>query len=63
MKNAIKSYEVKGVSLFGASLASLISGVQENSVRMPSGMSREQRRKWAAEQVRTMNQEAQVAQA
>jgi hypothetical protein len=52
MNKAIKTHETQGVEIFGASLSALISGVNEKSVRIPSGMSREERRRWAAEQVR-----------
>ena len=42
---------VKDTEIFGVSLSLLISRANEKSVTMPSGLSREQRRKWAAEAV------------
>jgi len=41
-------YTVKGVVLFGVSLSVLISGANEKSVRMPHGMTREERRQWVS---------------
>ena len=37
----------KDISLFGVNLSTLISRTQEKSVKMPAGLSREQRRAWA----------------
>lgn len=54
MNKAIETHKTQGVEIFGASLSALIAGANEKSVRMPSGMSREQRRKWVAEQVSKM---------
>lgn len=51
-EQTLKSKDIQGVVLLGASLSALISGVNEKSVRMPHGMTREERRKWAAKSVR-----------
>ena len=39
----------KDIEVIGASVSLLISRANEKSVTMPSGLSREQRRAWAAE--------------
>jgi|TARA_R110002050_G_scaffold178634_1_gene311848 hypothetical protein len=50
--SALKDKDIQGVVLFGASLSVLISGANEKSVRMPHGMTREERRQWVAKSVR-----------
>jgi hypothetical protein len=49
MKTEQRHDLVKDIEVFGVSLSLLISRANEKSVTMPSGLSREQRRAWAAE--------------
>jgi hypothetical protein len=51
MKTIQRNDIKKENTLFGVSLSLLISRATENAVIMPSGLSREQRRVWAREQV------------
>ena len=46
---------VKDTEIFDVSLSLLISRANERSVTMPSGLSREQRRAWAADQARKIH--------
>ncbi|MGA6367225.1 hypothetical protein [Proteus penneri] len=48
MKNSINATLKQDARIFGASFNTLVSRVEERSVRMPSGLTREQRRQWAA---------------
>lgn len=45
----------KDIEVFGVSLALLVARANEKSVTMPSGLTREQRRAWAAEQARKIH--------
>lgn len=47
MDRHLQCHPQKDTVLFGVNLSTLISRTQENSVKMPSGLSREQRRAWA----------------
>ena len=47
MKLQALNLELQGVKVFGVELQRLISLTEEPSVRMPSGLTREQRREWA----------------
>ena len=47
MKLQALNLELQGVKVFGVELQRLISLAEEPSVRMPSGLTREQRREWA----------------
>ena len=58
MKTEQRHDLVKDIEVFGVSLSLLISRANEKSVTMPSGLSREQRRAWAAEQARKIHREA-----
>ncbi|MCM2728285.1 MULTISPECIES: hypothetical protein, partial [Enterobacteriaceae] len=55
MKTEQRHDLVKDIEVFGVSLSLLISRANEKSVTMPSGLSREQRRAWAAEQARKIH--------
>ena len=55
MKTEQRHDLVKDIEVFGISLSLLISRANEKSVTMPSGLSREQRRAWAAEQARKIH--------
>ena len=55
MKTEQRHDLIKDTEVFGVSLSLLISRANEESVTMPSGLSREQRRAWAAEQVRKIH--------
>lgn len=52
MRNVQQADIQDKIEVFGVSLSLLVSRANEKSVTMPSGLSREQRRAWAAEQVR-----------
>ena len=55
MKTEQRHDLVKDIEVFGVSLSLLSSRANEKSVTMPSGLSREQRRAWAAEQARKIH--------
>ena len=55
MQNEQRHDLFEDTEVFGISLSLLISRANEKSVTMPSGLSREQRRAWAAEQVRKIH--------
>ena len=55
MKTEQRHDLVKDIEVFGVSLSLLISRASERSVTRPSGLSREQRRAWAAEPARKIH--------
>ncbi|HDX8434252.1 hypothetical protein [Aeromonas veronii] len=56
MKLQTLNLEKQGVMVFGVELQRLISLTQEQSVRMPSGLTREQRREWAKQAAKGTHQ-------
>ncbi|MFM5380447.1 hypothetical protein [Aeromonas dhakensis] len=56
MKLQTLSLEKQGVMVFGVELQRLISLTEEQSVRMPSGLTREQRREWAKQAAKGSHQ-------
>lgn len=45
------------IILLGVNFNELISGCKESSIKVPSGLSREERRKWALEKIKQNNKE------
>ena len=56
MKLQTLNLEKQGVMVFGVELQRLISLTEEQSVRMPSGLTREQRREWAKQAAKRPHQ-------
>ena len=52
MKNHAKNLASQDAMIFGSSLNRLIALTEEPSVKMPSGLTREQRRAWAKQAIK-----------